>query len=82
MELQECFRSEAAIRLICCEAGGSDSEDAEADIHSRVENVTQTAQRTPTVKKTTHSGSDHRNSKWFHIISPVIYIVPGTVKKN
>lgn len=57
MELQECwisdcvhrFRSEAAIRLICCEAGGSDSEDAEANIHSQVENVTQTAQRTPTV---------------------------------
>lgn len=57
MELEESrisgcehrFRSKAAIRLTCCEAGGSDGVDAEAGIPSRVENVTQTTQRAPTV---------------------------------
>lgn len=65
MELEECrisdcvhrFRSKAATFLICC---GSDSVDAEADIPPRVENVTQTTRRAPTVKKKTQKN----NPQW------------------
>lgn len=67
--------------LICVRAGRPESFYAGGDIHS-VETVTQTTQRRPTIKKNNHSGSDHRNSKWFNIICHVIYIVPGTGMKN